>query len=102
MEIGISITCDLNDLLRAIGHGVDRIFDRTAITSMDVDGGRFVSVMANGRVLAAYNHPTRRHSATAIGGFGAPRSMAVASPGRWAVALVNKGPWGCRTFYNVL
>ena len=102
MEINLNLDCDINELLRAVGDGLDKIFDRTAITTMDVEGGRFVSAMADGKVLAAFNHPTRRHSATAVGGFGAPQTKSVASPGKWAVAYVNKGLWGCKTFYNVL
>ena len=99
MEVSLGLNCDINELLRQIG--LDGKIDRTAVCSSDLDGGRFVSAMSNGLVLAAYYHPSRRHSATAIGGVFGPQTKSTVNPGKWAVAFVSKGKFGNKTFYNV-
>ena len=99
MEISLGMSCDINELLRQCGLD-SLIGGRTAISSKEVDGGRFVSVMGNGKVMAAYYHPTRAHSATAVGGNLAPTSKSTASAGKWAVAIASRGLGGTKTFYN--
>ena len=66
-------------------------------------GGRFISVQQNGKVVSAYYHPTRAHSATAVTGFNHDRrARSDAPPGKWAVAVIGRDIFGGdQTFYDV-
>ena len=53
-----------------------------------------------GKVISAYYHPTKRHSATTKGKLGIKRS--VARGGQWAVSKQSRGLWGNKAYYNNL
>lgn len=97
INVNLNINCDLNQLIQQIGLGLsgsaysDRTFQ---------DGSRFVSCLDNGIVIAAYNHPTKWHSATADGGIGGKTGKSEKPPGQWAVAKGSAGIAGRKTYYN--
>ena len=64
-----------------------------------VDGGIFVSCMANGKILAARWHPTKRHRAVCLHGKKVVQ-RAESDAGYWAVAYANKAWWGNKNKYN--
>jgi len=53
-----------------------------------------------GKVISAYYHPSRTHSATTDGKVGEKRSVAAA--GEWAVSAQTRAMWGNKAYYNNL
>ena len=70
-----------------------------------VDGGRFISCISGGNIVAGYFHPTRKHSITACPGhnlmtvYYSEKSEAPA--GTWAVIITKASMYSCKTFYNI-
>lgn len=54
----------------------------------------------NGKVLSAYYHPTKKHSATTQGRLGIKRS--VATGGKWAISQQSRALFGNKAYYNNL
>ena len=70
-----------------------------------VDGGRFISCISCGKVVAGYFHPTKKHSVTACPGYNFfctySSETAEAPAGTWAVIITGASMTGRRTFYNI-
>lgn len=96
ISVNFNVNIDANEILKACGMGSQTYSDQ------DVGGGRFISCMANGQMVAAYFHPTKRHSATCMHG-DKIIAKSVKDPGKWAIA---KSPTamlgGNKTKYNIL
>jgi len=96
VNVNFNINVDANEILRACGMGSETFSDQ------DVEGGRFISSMAGGQMMAAYFHPSRRHSATCMHG-DKVISRSVKDAGKWAIAKCGKALFGGnKTKYNVL
>ena len=97
ITVNLGLKCDINELINQIGNGLSRgaFSDRTF-----QDGSRFISCVDNGKVLAAYNHPDKWHSATADGGIGGSSGKSEKPPGKWAIAIASAGIAGRKTNYN--
>lgn len=54
----------------------------------------------NGKIVSAYYHPTREHTATTKGKLGHKKSVAAA--GKWAVSEQTKDWTGNKALYNTL
>ena len=52
-------------------------------------------------MMAAYWHPTRRHSATCVHDWIREVQKAYSDPGYWAIAVTNTPLMGAKTFYDV-
>lgn len=99
VNVNFDINVDVNQLIRQVaGFGPSSYNDRRP-----PEGGRFISVQERGQVIAAYFHPTRNHSATAVTGFRHDRrARSEAPPGRWAIATIGHDILGGdQTFYDV-
>ena len=101
-NINLNINVDVNQLLNQIGGVVGRVFYKANFSDQRVGGGRFIStITTSGLVVAAFNHPTKFHSATADGGFlGGGVSKSTAPAGIWAVAWSSAGVSGKKTYYG--
>lgn len=60
-------------------------------------GGRYVSLLGDGKCISMYFHPTRKHSATTRG---VREVTSVAEAGLWACAISERAPHGNRTFWS--
>lgn len=80
---------------------IQKHFGRTRGSIHHVDGGLFISMMEDGKMMAAYWHPTRRHSATCVHDWIREVQKAYSDPGYWAVAVTNTPLMGAKTFYDV-
>ena len=97
--VSLNIDVDLTTLINKIGGEVGQIIKPDGITSTSPSGNdRFVSVLNDDQVVAAYFHPTKRHYAVAEGKTKSGRSYAPA--GTWAYAVVMRALWGNKTFYG--
>ena len=56
--------------------------------------------LQNGKVMSAYYHPNRTHSATTVGKNGTKKS--VENAGQWAVSIQTRAAWGNKAMYNNL
>lgn len=72
-----------------------------------VDGGVFVSAMGDGKMMSAYWHPTKMHSATCLHDVGAVWNRdgkivqkATSEPGYWAIAYAGTPLFGAQNKYN--
>ena len=71
-------------------------------SDQDVEGGRFISSMGGGQMMAAFFHPTKRHSATCMHGINV-KARSVKDAGKWAIAKSGTSIiGGNKTKYNVL
>lgn len=95
VNVNLGLNCDVNEILRACGMGA------TTYSDQDVSGGRFVSSMGNGQMMAAFFHKTRRHSATCCHG-DEIKAKSIKDGGKWAIAKAPKALFGNKTYYNVL
>ncbi|CAL6009229.1 Conserved_hypothetical protein [Hexamita inflata] len=99
-NIKLNIDVDVNTLINQIISG----FTPDSYNSQfkDNGNGRFISVQGNGKVIAAYFHKTKWHSATAITGLNHDRkAKSDAPPGEWATAYIKHDIFGGdQTFYN--
>ena len=102
--VSINITVNLNELIDQIADifgVVFNNFERSNFCEQSVGGGRFISKIEGGIVVAAYNHPRNRHSATADGGlFGGGIVKSIAEPGEWAIVGTKAGIKGRKTYWN--
>lgn len=64
-------------------------------TDTELSGGRYVSLLGDGKCISMYFHPTKKHSATTRG---VREVVAIADPGLWACAISERAPHGNRTF----
>ena len=95
-NVNFNINVDANEILRACGMGSETFSDQ------DVEGGRFISSMGNGQMMAAFFHPTKRHSATCMHGINV-KARSVKDAGKWAIAKSGTSIiGGNKTKYNVL
>ena len=101
-NISLGVEVNINELLNQIGGLVGRVFYKANFSDQRVAGGRFISTMTtSGFVVAAYNHPSKFHSATADGGLlGGGVSKSTAPAGVWAVAWSSAGISGRKTYYG--
>ena len=97
-KIEMSIDVDAVNLLYWMG------IDRSKIKSFHdrwENGGRFISVQAEGWVYSFFNHPRYYHWAKATSSFGS-YGFVKAGPGIWAAAACKSGLFGGdRTCYDV-
>ena len=71
-------------------------------SDQDVAGGRFISSMANGQMMAVFFHPTKKHSATCMHDDNI-KARSVKDAGKWAIAKSGTALFGGnKTKYNVL
>ena len=97
--VSLSINVDLTTLINKIGDAVWQVIKPDGITSTSPNGNdRFVTVMNDKQVVAAYFHPSKRHYAVAEGKTKSGRSYAPA--GQWAYAVVMRALYGNKTFYG--
>jgi hypothetical protein len=97
--VSLSINVDLTTLINKIGDAVGQVIKPDGITSTIPNGNdRFVTVMNDKQVVAAYFHPSKRHYAVAEGKTKSGRSYAPA--GQWAYAVVMRALYGNKTFYG--
>ena len=97
LSVEFSVVAALDLLFRTYSLGIDR----SNACQQEVGGGLFVSSTSGSEVIAAYYHPTKKHSATANGGlFGGGQVRSIASAGNWAVARSSSGMLGRKTFWN--
>ncbi len=54
--------------------------------------------LQNGKVMSAYYHPTKDHTATTVGKNGQKRSAA--AKGTWAVSIQTRAAFGNKAYYN--
>ena len=95
-NVNFNINVDANEILRACGMGSETFSDQ------DVEGGRFISSMGGGQMMAAFFHPTKRHSATCMHG-DKVKARSVKDAGKWAIAKSGTSIiGGNKTKYNVL
>ena len=71
--------------------------DNMVIYDTSACGGRFVSLLGDGKCISMYFHPTRKHSATTKG---VRQIRSVAEAGLWACAISQRAPHGNRTMWN--
>ena len=96
VNVNFNINVDANEILRACGMGSETFSDQ------DVEGGRFISSMGGGQMMAAFYHPTKRHSATCMHGNNV-KARSVKDAGKWAIAKSGTSILGGnKTKYNVL
>ena len=100
--INLSMNCTIGELVAQISNFLGTNLTPSNFTRFYRDGGVFLSSLnSNGWVIAAYNHPSKSHSAIADGGsFGGGTDRAEAEPGIWAVAASKAGINGKKTYYN--
>lgn len=99
----ININLNLNDIVDKIGSIIGKLLYKTNFTIKNVSGGIFVSAMTGDYVVAAFYHPSKRHSATADGGaLGGGQAKSISNPKKWAIAYSSQGVGGRRTYYNTL
>ena len=61
-QLGLNANININELLRQCGLSLD---GHLAISEdQNAEGGRFISIMGGGRLVSAYYHPSRVHTAT--------------------------------------
>ena len=105
---GVSIKATIKATKSTIAQKIfDLVYKETGIkmssgySIFTVGGGYFFSI-ANQMVCAAYYHNTKKHSATADGGFiGGGVITQIANKDYWAVACSMNGLFGRKTYYNV-
>ena len=96
VNVNFNINVDANEILKACGMGSETYSDQ------DVGGGRFISSMANGQMMAAFFHPSKRHSSTCMHGDNI-KSQSIKNAGKWAICKAPKSIFGGnKTKYNVL
>ena len=64
------------------------------------EGGLFLTAMGDGKMMSAYRHPTKMHSATCIHYKVRIVQRAESEPGYWAVATCNTPLFGAECKYN--
>ena len=90
-----------NILEKEIKNLIGIRINRSNSVTQDVGGGVFTSYMQDGRVVAAYFHPDKKHSATADGGlFGGGMVRSIKGPGEWAIASTSAGIARAKTYWN--
>ena len=98
LSVELSGVAALDLLFRTYSLGIDR----SNACQQEVGGGLFVSSTSGSEVIAAYYHPTKKHSATANGGlFGGGIIKSIAEPGEWAIVGTKAGIKGRKTSWNV-
>ena len=65
------------------------------------NGGIFISCMQDGKMMAAYWHPTKKHSATCVHFWSTIAKKDEADPGYWAVTVTNTPFMGGQTKFDV-
>ena len=78
---------------RFIRDEIRDYFGRQMGSIQNRDGGLFISVMADGKMMSAYWHPDRTHSATCLHGDKVVQ-RAVSDPGYWAIAWASCSSFG--------
>mgnify|MGYP002626723490 CR=1 FL=1 len=76
-------------------------FGRSLGSIQHRDGGLFISCVEGGKMMAAYWHPTKQHSATCIHFKIRVVQRAESEPGYWAIATADAPIFGAVTKYNV-
>ena len=91
----------LKKIVEKISSALGAKLNSDYFTRQEVDGGVFVSDIKGGYVTAAYYHPSKSHSATAVGGVGGGGTVkCTAGAGKWAVACSKAGIGLRRTYYD--
>ena len=99
--LGLDGKVDLNKLLDQIVSIIGKVLSRNNFSRQEVGGGVFVSAIRGNEVVAAYYHPSKYHSATAVGGIGGGGTVkSSAGAGKWAIAYSKAGISGRKTYYN--
>ena len=75
-------------------------FGRTLASIQHREGGLFISCMDNGKMMAAYWHPTKQHSGACIHYKVRVVQRAESEPGYWAIAIAKSPLFGAETKYN--
>lgn len=72
---------------------IKNYFGKEMGSIQNLDGGLFISVIENGKMMSAYWHPNNKHSATCLHG---PKIIqrAVSDPGYWAIAWAKCSIFG--------
>ena len=80
------------DAIEFIRNEIKNYYGREMGSIQHRDGGLFISCIADGKMVSAYWHPERKHSATCLHGDKIVQK-AISDPGYWAVAYA-----GCAMF----
>ena len=100
-QIALDASATVDAVISAAERLMHARLNRSNFTEQEQNGGLFRSSMSGGQTIAMYFHPTRKHSATADGGFmGGGMVRAIAGPGKWAVAYSSTGWFGANTHWN--
>jgi len=84
----------------AVDQLIENIKSNKVAVSQPHEGALWISDLNGDRVLSAFYHPTKLHSATTYGKLGEKKSIAAA--GKWAVSFQTKGLYGNKTNYNTM
>ena len=87
--INLSINVDLKTLVKHISEKIGQNLSESNFSRLGVFGGVFIVDDKNGKVVAAYNHPTKNHSVHIDGQL--IKNVSNAGPGIWAVVFTT-GP----------
>jgi hypothetical protein len=98
-DIKFNVNVDANELLETIGKGAGYTIDiinsfiwQNGITDgTPKSGGRFVSLLTDGHIIAAYFHKNKCHYVTASG---KTEYTSFALGGEWAKVIVMRSDWG--------
>ena len=91
-NINLSIDCNLEILVKKISNLIGKELPTKYFTKIEKNGGILVSGISEGYVISAFNHPNKKHSATANGGIlGGGVVKSTAPAGIWAVAWTKAG-----------
>ena len=89
------------EAIKFIYNEIKNHFGRELASIQHINEGIFISCMSDGKMMSAYWHPTKKHSATCLY-FSIVVQKAVSDPGYWAIATANCFPFGNKCKYNVL
>ena len=91
----------INKLVKLISDKIGKVLNSSYFSRQEVDGGVFVSAVNGNEVVAAYYHPFKYHTATAVGGIGGCGTVkSSARKADWAIATSCAGISGRKVYYG--
>lgn len=94
VSVSYSSTVSASTILKACG------MSGVSYNDENVQGGRFISAQGNGQIMAAFYHPTKRHTARCYNN-GMVKVKSTKSGGIWAVCYAPKSLLGNGASYSV-
>ena len=89
-----------NEAIKFIKEEIKTYFGREMGSIQHRNGGVFVSAIENGKMMSAYWHPEKTHSATCLH-HSKVVQRAVSDPGYWAIAYAKCSLFGGnKTMFN--